>query len=238
MKKIFKIERYDANKGESSYYESFAVEARPDDRILDCLNQIRWSQDPSLAYRMSCAHGVCGSDGMRIDGVCSIACQRLVKDYEDLDEILIEPLPNFPVLKDLVVSIDGFFQKYRSIVPYLRAEEAAPDLERLQSPKERAEFDEAVRCILCACCTAACPVGSGNEDFVGPAALLRSFRFLFDSRDRSDEERLELADGENHAKACKMHQQCSKVCPKEIPVSKSIGRIKRRIYEKKKSKGD
>jgi len=235
MLMTFSVHRFDPARDTAPRRQIYQVEVRPSDRILDCLNKIRWDQDPTLAYRMSCAHGVCGSDGMRINGVCSVACQRLVRDYADCDVVAIDPLPGFPVVKDLVVDMAGFFDKYRSVLPYLMPADDAPEDERLQSPDQRKEFDEAIRCILCACCTASCPVSAEDGDFVGPAALLRTFRFLFDSRDGADDERLTRADSPAHAQGCKMHQQCTKVCPKEIPVSKSIGRIKRRIFEAKKS---
>ena len=234
MKVNFEIKRFDPAKDKEPHFQTFEVETSPTDRILDCLNKIRWQQDASLSYRMSCAHGVCGSDGMRINGICAIACQKLMKDYEGCDEIVIEPLPNMTVVKDLVVSLDGFFEKYSSVSPFLQPADDAPEKERLQSPEDRKKFDEAIRCILCGCCTASCPITADNPNFVGPAALLRTFRFLFDSRDGADSDRMKTADSKEHAGGCKMHQQCTKVCPKEIPVSKSIGQIKRKIYEDKK----
>jgi len=233
MERLFRIYRFDPAKDSAPRYQEYRVEAAPTDRILDCLNRIRWEQDPSLSYRMSCAHGVCGSDGMRIDGVCALACQRLVRDYGK-DPIVVEPLPNFRVVKDLVVDLDPFFEKYRSVKPYLLPAGREPELERLQSPQERAVFDEAIRCILCACCTAACPVTSQNGAFVGPAALLRAFRYLFDSRDSATQERMSSLDSPDGAGGCKSHGKCTEVCPKEIDVRKAIGRAKKRIFDAKR----
>ncbi len=231
----FKIFRLDPEKDEKPHYQDFILDARPTDRILDCLNRIRWEQDPTLAYRMSCAHGVCGSDGMRINSVCALACQRLVKDYEGT-EFLIEPLPIFKVVKDLVVDLDPFFEKYRTIRPYLLNESSPPEKERLQEKEARQEFDVAIRCILCACCSAACPIGGQNSRYLGPAALVRAFRYLFDSRDRGETERVQILDSEDGIWGCKTLWNCTEVCPKEIPVTQCLGRIKKKIYDMKKAK--
>lgn len=234
MIRTFKIFRLDPKTEKTHRYQEYQVEANPADKILDCLNRIRWEQDTSLAYRMSCAHGVCGSDAMRINGVCALACQRLIKDYTE-DPILIEPLPHFPVLKDLLVDFTGFFDKYREVWPYLMAQLPHPERERLQSPEERMAFDEAIRCILCGCCTAACPVVDDNQEFLGPAALLRAFRYLFDSRDAEDIKRMTMLDKDKAIWGCKTHGKCSEVCPKEIKVTQSLGRVKKRIYDHKKA---
>ena len=231
----FKIFRFDPDKDEKPYYQDFTVQAKPTDKILDCLNRIRWEQDPTLSYRMSCAHGVCGSDGMRINGICALACQRLVKDYEKA-EFLIEPLSVFPVVKDLIVDLEPFFEKYRSIKPYLLNETLPPDKERLQDRQVREIFDPAIRCILCACCTAACPINMQNERYMGPAALVRAFRYLFDSRDLGEKERVQILDSEDGVWGCKTLWKCTEVCPKEIPVTQCIGRIKKKVYDLKKGK--
>jgi succinate dehydrogenase / fumarate reductase iron-sulfur subunit len=234
VKHTFKIFRYDPTKDKDPRFQEYHLDTEPNDKILDCLNRIRWEQDSSLTYRMSCAHGVCGSDAMRINGICALACQRLIKDYPD-DLLLIEPLPQFPVLKDLMVDLTAFFQKYRAIWPYLMPEDSVPEKERLQSPEERMAFDEAIRCILCGCCTAACPILLDNQEFLGPAALLRAFRYLFDSRDQQEGKRMELLDNENAIWGCKTHGKCTEVCPKEIQVTKSLGRVKKKIYDSKKT---
>jgi len=228
-----KIFRFDPQKDEMPYHQTFEVEADPMDRLLDCLNRIRWEQDPTLSYRMSCGHGVCGSDGMRINGICGLACQKLVKDFQG--EILIEPLPTFRVVKDLVVDLAPFFEKYHSIRPYLITKTPPPDRERKQLPEEQHLLEEAIRCILCACCTASCPVNQNREtaDYVGPAALVRAFRYLFDSRDEAEAERVALLDKQEGAWGCQTLWKCTEVCPKEIPVTKKIGQIKRRIHESK-----
>ena len=228
-----KILRFDPEKDKEPYYRTFEVGADPMDRLLDCLNRIHWEQDPTLSFRMSCGHGVCGSDGMRINGICGLACQKLVKDFNG--EVLIEPLPVLAVVKDLVVDFEPFLEKYNSIKPYLIAKAAPPDRERTQSPDEQHVFEAAIRCILCACCTASCPVNQDKEtaSYVGPAALVRAFRYLFDSRDEGAEERMALLDQKDGAWGCQTLGWCTKVCPKEIPVTKEIGQIKKRLYDSK-----
>ena len=231
-----KIFRFDPEKDEKPYYQTYEIEADPMDRLLDCLNRIRWEQDPTLSFRMSCGHGVCGSDGMRINGICGLSCQKLVKSFKE--EVLIEPLPVFNVVKDLVVDLGSFFEKYNSIKPYLITKTSPPDQERKQSPEEHKNFEEAIRCILCACCTASCPVNQNKEteDYVGPAALVRAFRYLFDSRDEASEDRIALLDQKDGALGCQTLWKCTEVCPKEIPVTKQIGQIKKRIYDAKHPK--
>ncbi len=228
----FKIFRFDPEKDEKPNYQTYTLEAQPTDKILDCLNRIRWEQDPTLALRMSCAHGVCGSDGMRINGVCALACQRLVRDYET-SEFTIEPLFVFRVVKDLVVDLDPFFEKYRAIKPYLITDTPPPEKERQQDIEARKVFDDAVRCILCALCTAACPISSQNERYLGPAALLRAFRYLFDSRDMGEKERIQILDNEDGIWGCKTLWKCTEVCPKEIPVTQCLGKMKKRIHDLK-----
>jgi len=234
MKIKLKIFRFDPEKDEKPYYKFYEVEAEPSDRLLDCLNRIRWEQDPTLAFRMSCGHGVCGSDGMRIDGICGLPCQKLIKSLGP--EVLVEPLPVFPVIKDLVVDLEPFFERYRSIKPYLVAASPPPEGERRQSPDENHVLKDAVRCILCACCTSSCPVNQNpeTEDYVGPAALVRAFRYLLDSRDEAAAARIAILDRRQGVWGCQTLWKCTEVCPKEIPVTKLIGRIKRKIYEAKK----
>ena len=231
-----KVLRYDPQKEERPHYQTFEVEADPMDRLLDCLIRVREDHDPTLAFRMSCAHGICGSDGMRINSICGLACQKLVKDLGE--EILVEPLPVFRVIKDLIVDQDRFFEKYYSIKPYLITKVSPAEAERRQSPEEHHRFEDALRCILCACCTASCPVNQNKETeaYVGPAALVRAFRYLFDSRDEGTEERTALLDQKDGAWGCQTLWKCTEVCPKEIPVTKQIGQIKRRIYESKHSR--
>ncbi len=227
MNVTLRIFRFDPSVDEAPYYRNYNVEAEPYERVLDCLNKIKWDQDGTLAYRMSCAHGVCGSDAMKINGRCALACQKLVRECE-ADFILVEPLPSFTVLKDLIVDLNQFFERVNFIRPFLISGDA-PEKERLQTPEERKKMGKSIRCILCACCTAACPVANENENFLGPAPLVQAFRRIFDSRDIQKTERLEQLDVENGVWACLNHYECTRVCPKEIPVTKYINITKGEI---------
>lgn len=224
----FKILRFDPDLDPNPRFQSYTTRAEPGERILDCLNRIRWEQDGTLSYRMSCGHGVCGSDAMKINGRCALACQKLVGDHKG-QEVVLEPLPSFKVLKDLVVDLDPFFAKVSRVRPYLITRRAPPENERMQAPEESRQVNEVIRCILCACCTAACPVTAENDRYLGPAALVWAFRTLFDSRDDDTLERLKAVDSQDGAWGCVNHFECTRVCPKEIPVTQSINRIKREI---------
>ncbi len=228
MEVRFKIFRFDPDVDKEPRYQQYAVSAEPEERILDCLNKIKWEQDGSLGYRMSCGHGVCGSDGMRINGRCALACQKLVKDY-DSEQIVLEPLPHFKVLKDLIVDMDSFFEGVKRFRPYLMASGEPPEKERLQSPEQRQNVGEVIRCILCACCTGSCPVLDENPDYVGPAALVWAARYIFDSRDDKHIERLEAANDPNAVWPCVNYFECTRACPKGILVTKTINQTKREI---------
>lgn len=221
------IFRYDPDRNDEPYFKNYMVSAEPWERILDCLNRIRWEQDATLAYRMSCAHGVCGSDAMRINGRCALACQKLVKDYHG-DVIVIEPLPTFKVLKDLIVDLTPFYERVEWIRPFLVAS-APPERERIQTPDNRDIMGESIRCILCACCVGACPVSNENERFLGPAPLVQAFRRIFDSRDEIRPERLTQVDYPEGVWGCKNKYECTKSCPKEIPVTKEINQTKKAV---------
>jgi len=228
MEMQFKIFRFDPEKDSRARYQPYKVSAEPTDRILDCLNRIKWEQDGTLAYRMSCGHGVCGSDAMRINGRCALACQKLVKEYEG-KEVVLEPLPSFRVLKDLIVDMERFFSRVRLVRPYLIPASEPPERERVQAQEDSKKLDEVIRCILCGCCTAACPVTAQNEEFLGPASLVWAFRMIFDTRDDRHTERLRQLGTPDGAWGCVNHFECTRVCPKEIPVTKSINTIKREI---------
>lgn len=231
-----RIFRFDPDVDQQSRFDAYKVQAAPTDRVLDCLNRIKWEQDGTLAYRMSCGHGVCGSDAMKINGRCALACQKLVRDF-DGKEIVVEPLPSYKVLKDLVVDLNPFFERVHLIRPFLITSAPAPEGERKQGHEESEKVREAIRCILCASCTASCPVlNSENERFIGPAPLVWVFRYLFDSRDEEGMKRLEQMDNPDGAWGCKNYFECTRVCPKEIPVTKQINTIKREIQKRIKKK--
>lgn len=229
MELRFKILRFDPQSDKEAYYKTYTVNARSEERILDCLNRIKWEQDGTLGYRMSCAHGVCGSDGMRINGVCALACQKLVQDYAGFEEITLEPLPFFQVLKDLIVDMEDFLARVDSMRPYMIQSEQPPERERLQSQEDHKKLEETIRCILCACCTGACPVMSENPNYVGPAALVWAYRYLYDTRDGEFMSRIEKLNEPDSVWPCENYFECTRVCPKSIPITKSINFMKREI---------
>ena len=239
MQVKLKIFRFDPQNDMEPHYDTFQVQAEPTDRLLDCLNKVRWEQDGSLAYRMSCAHGICGSDGMTINGVSALACQKLVQEYPASKEILIEPLSVFAVVKDLVVDLEPFFERERSVHPPegIRLAEAEEGKEHLQTVEERAKFDDDIKCIMCACCVSACPVSQKEDpEYVGPAAVVRAHRYIFDSRIKDMLERLQIMDKPHGAWSCKSYYKCTQVCPKGIQVTKHILEVKRRILDELRQK--
>jgi len=234
MKCTFVVYRFDPAVDKEPRYQEYTVEAEPTDKILDCLNKIRWDQDPTLSYRYSCAHGICGSDALMINGRIELACQKLVRDFKTANNFVIEPLPLFKVIKDLIVDMDPFFEKHREVRPYLINDQEPPETERLQDAANQGSFEPALRCILCGSCTASCPISRTNQNYLGPAALLRAFRYVADSRDTATESRLAQLDNKDGAWGCKTMWWCTDVCPKGIPITKSIGQIKRLIKEGEK----
>lgn len=234
MKCTFIIYRFDPTMNESAHYQKYVVEAEPTDKILDCLNKIRWEQDPTLSYRFSCAHGICGSDAMVINGRIELACQRLIRDFKTGGNFVIEPLPLLRVIKDLIVDMTPFIEKHRAVKPYLIGSSKTPEKELLQSEENQRFIEPALRCILCASCTTACPINRTNKNYFGPAAMLRAFRYIFDSRDSATDQRLKEMDSEDGVWGCKTMWWCTDVCPKGIPVTKCLGQIKRLIKEKQK----
>lgn len=232
MECTFTIFRFDPEKDSKPSYKEYKVWAEPTWRILDCLNEIKWNQDGTLTFRRSCAHGVCGSDAMKINRACALACQVLVQDYKK-PHFLIEPLPTFAVIKDLAVDLDPFFRKYERIRPYFANNSPPPQTERLQSIESRKEIDDAVKCILCASCTSSCPSNWYNPNYLGPAALLKAYRFIFDSRDEDEEERIRIVNDSDGIWRCHAIFNCTEVCPKEIEVTEALSKLKRRVLSAK-----
>ena len=231
MKCTFKIFRFNPSKDKEPYYRDYEVETDSKNRILDCLNKIRWEQDSSIAFRWSCEHGVCGSDAIRINGVCALACQKLIRDY-DHNSFLIEPIPVFPIIKDLVVNMAHFFTKYHSVKPYLINPDDPPTGERIQKLEERRLIEDTIKCISCACCTSSCPISiRENRDYIGPAALVKAHRYVYDNRDKATVDRLILLNDKDGAWGCKTLFKCTEVCPKNIKVTRAIIQIKKKIRE-------
>jgi len=227
MQVRLRIRRYNPETDQAPHYEDYAVEAEPTDRVLDLLNQVKWYQDGTLTYRRSCAHGICGSDAMRINGVNRLACKILVKDLGE--RIIVEPLLGLRVIKDMIVDMEPFFEHYRSVLPFLVNDEAPPERERLQSPEQRQRFDDTTKCILCAACTTSCPSYWANDRYVGPAAIVQAHRFIFDSRDRAGQERLKILGQQMGVWSCRTAFNCTNACPREIKVTQAIGEVKRAI---------
>lgn len=223
-----RIRRYNPEvRGDESWWDDFEVQVEPTDRLLDALNEIKWYQDGTLGFRRSCAHGICGSDAMVINGRNALACKLLVRDVAP--KVVIEPIRGLPVLRDLIVDMEPFFDGYRSVLPYLINDEGEPGTERLQSPEERARFDEGTKCILCAACTTSCPVFWGDEGYVGPAAIVNAHRFINDSRDRGARERLKVLSEKTGVFRCRTAFNCTEACPRGIHVTQAIQDVKRAI---------
>ena len=234
-----KIYRFNPETDQQPHYDTFKLEAEPNERILDCLNRIRWTQDSSLSFRMSCTHGICGSDGLTINGQSALACQRLIKDYDYQKEIVIEPLKYFEVVKDLIVDLKPFFQKLTVVTPKISKKSTKINIEkeRIQNPYDRSLFDDALKCILCGCCYGACPVMvEQDQAFVGPAAILRAQRYIFDTRIVDQKERLKILQKPHGVWGCKSYYICTVVCPKNIKVTEAILRTKKKIIHEQQTK--
>lgn len=240
MKIILKIQRFNPETDETPVFQEYTVDADPTDRLLDALIQVKQYQDGTLGFRKSCAHGVCGSDAMQINGKDGLACKTLVKDVADQDGTVVEisPLRHLPIQRDLIVDQDKFFSQYRTIKPYLINNETVPEKERIQSPEQRQAFDDATNCILCASCYSACPILKNNTDFLGPAALAQGYRFIADSRDNGFEDRLPQLDHPDGSWACKNHFECTKACPRQIKITKRINQTKQMIKAHREAKGE
>ncbi|CAA9548371.1 MAG: Succinate dehydrogenase iron-sulfur protein [uncultured Thermomicrobiales bacterium] len=231
MDVTLRIKRYNPETDVKPKFAEYTVDVEPTDRVLDALNEVKWHHDGTLTYRRSCAHGVCGSDAMRINGRNRLACKILMKELGK--KITIEPLIGFTIVKDLVVDMDQFFANYKAVKPYLIADDAPGAGERRQSPAERERYDDTTKCILCAACTTACPITWTNERFVGPAAIVNAHRFIFDSRDQGADERLRILNGGSGVWRCRTVFNCTDACPRGIEVTKAIEEVKRALlYER------
>ncbi len=230
MEYTLRIKRYNPETDVKPHFEEYKVTAEKTDRVLDVLNQIKWDEDGSLTYRRSCAHGICGSDAMRINGRNRLACKLLMQDLPS--KVTIEPLLGFKVVKDLVVDMNKFFDAYKSVQPYLIADEHTGAGERRQSPEQRHRFEDTTKCILCAACTTACPVTWTSDEFVGPAAIVNAHRFIFDSRDQGSSQRLRVLNSGSGVWRCRTIFNCTDACPRGIEVTKAIEEVKRALlYE-------
>ena len=223
------ISRFDPERDERPYLQDYETERIASDHmLLDVLLRLK-ALDPTLSFRKSCREGVCGSDAMNINGRNGLACVTRVSGLRE--PVVIRPLPGFPIIRDLFVDMTLFFKQYHSVTPYLINDEPPPEKERLQTPADRDKLNGAYECILCACCTSQCPSSWWNpEKFVGPAGLIQAYRFIFDSRDRATEQRLEDLDNDPYRLfRCRTIMNCAEVCPKGLEPVHAIERIRLKI---------
>lgn len=231
----FSVYRYNPTMDQKPYMQDFEIEAKTDGAplvmVLDALRALK-QQDESLSFRHSCGEGVCGSDGMNINGKNRLAC---VTNLDELSQpIVLRPLPGMPVLRDLVVDMAPFFNQYERAMPYLQNSSPSPVRERLQSPEERAQLDGLYECILCGCCSSQCPSYWWNpEKFMGPAALLQAARFIHDSRDDKTQERLAQLEDAYSLFRCRSIMNCVEVCPKGLNPNEAIGQIRAKIIDQR-----
>jgi succinate dehydrogenase / fumarate reductase iron-sulfur subunit len=231
---ILKIRRFDPERDDEPHWERYEVPVEPGDRLLDALHWVKWNLDGSLTFRRSCAHGVCGSDAMRVNGANKLACKVLVKDLTAPGgEISVEPIKGLPVNKDLLVDMDPFFESYRAVQPWLITDDHEPTRERLQSQEERERFDDTTKCILCAACTSSCPVFWSNGDYFGPAAIVNAHRFIFDSRDSGADERFEILSDRDGVWRCRTTFNCTEACPRGIKVTQAIQEVRRALIARR-----
>ncbi len=227
MKVTLKVFRYNPEVDKKPHYEKYSLDVQPTDRVLDLLEHVKGYTDGTLSFRRSCAHGICGSDAMRINGRNRLACKALVKDVGK--KITVEPLLGMKVIKDLIVDMEPFFEHYRTVLPYMVNDDPPPKQERLQTQEQRERFDDTTKCILCAACTTSCPSYWASEKYVGPAAIVNAHRFIFDSRDQAGAERLKILSDQWGVYRCHTIFNCTEACPREIEVTQAIGEVKQAI---------
>ncbi|MEA2590648.1 MAG: succinate dehydrogenase / fumarate reductase, iron-sulfur subunit [Actinomycetota bacterium] len=232
MKVQLKIQRFDPATQDKPVWGNYVAEVEDNGRVLDALHYVKWYLDGTLALRRSCGHGICGSDAMVINGVNRLACKVLCKTLDQ--PVTVEPIRGLKVEKDLIVDMEPFFAGYRAVQPWLVPDDTDPGgRERLQSPEERARYDDTTKCILCAACTTSCPIFWGDDTYVGPAAIVNAHRFIFDSRDAGDRERLEILSAREGAFRCRTTFNCTDACPRGIKVTEAIQEVKRTILYRK-----
>lgn len=232
---MLKVEvyRYNPETDAKPYMKTYELDTKGKDlMVLDVLELLK-EQDSSISFRRSCREGVCGSDGMNINGKNGLACIKPLSECVKKNKLVLRPLPGLPVIRDLVVDLAQFYAQYRKIEPFLQNDTPAPAIERLQSPEDREKLDGLYECILCACCSTSCPSFWWNPDkFIGPAGLLQAYRFLADTRDTATEERLAGLDDPFSVFRCHGIQSCVDVCPKGLNPTKAIGHIRNMLLSR------
>ncbi|HSH21508.1 MAG TPA: succinate dehydrogenase iron-sulfur subunit [Candidatus Caenarcaniphilales bacterium] len=230
MQVDLRILRYDPERDAKPHWERYLVESKPMDRVLDVLHTVKYEHDATLTFRRSCGHGICGSDTMLINGRNRLACKIRVDQLGR--KVSVAPLPGLKVIKDLVVDMEDFFAKYRSVLPFLISEDQPPERERLQSPADRQRYDDSTKCILCAACTSSCPSFWSKPEYVGPAAIVNAHRFIFDSRDDGADERLEILADEDGVWRCRTIFNCTDACPRGINITQAILEVSGAIVDR------
>jgi len=236
MQITLRIRRFNPEKDEKPWWAEYTLDdVEPTDRVLDLLQRVKWHIDGTLTLRRSCAHGICGSDAMLINGVNALACKVLVRNLVkgQRGRIQVAPIQGLPVIKDLVVDMEPFFEHYRSVMLYFVNDEEVGQRERPQSQQERARYDDTTKCILCAACTTSCPSFWARGAYLGPAAIVQAHRFIFDSRDRAAEERLAILSQADGVWRCRTIFNCTGACPREIEVTRAIGEVKNAIARRR-----
>jgi succinate dehydrogenase / fumarate reductase iron-sulfur subunit len=233
MERLFRIYRFDPTQDGSPYYKDYKVPIEEPCTLLDVLGYIKGNLDGSLSYRRSCRHGICGSCAMTVNGHNRLACETQIKDLKG-KRIEVEPLRSFPVIKDLVADMSEFYDRYEAVKPYLITHKPPPtDKERLQSPEDRKHLDGSYECILCGCCTSSCPSFWADREFLGPAALLKTYRFVFDSRDGDMGERLRIVSDPHGLWRCHTIFNCVEACPKSLNPTSAISALKREVVKRR-----
>ena len=223
-----KIRRFNPEAGPEPWWDEFTVSMEGNDRLLDALHEVKWHHDGTLALRRSCAHGICGSDAMLINGENALACKVLVSDVAP--KVTVEPIRGLPVLKDLIVDMEPFFDGYKAVLPFLINDDPVPDdKERLQTPEELSRIEDTTKCILCAACTTSCPIFWGDDTYIGPAAIVNAHRFINDSRDQGASERMRILSEKTGVFRCRTTFNCTDACPRGIKVTKAVQDVKRAI---------
>jgi succinate dehydrogenase / fumarate reductase iron-sulfur subunit len=233
MAVTFRIYRFNPEKDSHPHYQEYSVDLPAGSTVLDALRHIKDTQDGTLAFRRSCRHGICGSCGMVINGVNRLACETQISSLRS-KKIEVEPLRSFPVVRDLVTDMTPFYDRYETIRPFLVETKSPPtDRERLQTPEDRKKLDGAYECILCGCCTSSCPSFWADTEFLGPAALLKAYRFVFDSRDQDMGERLRIVNDKHGLWRCHTIFNCVEACPKDLNPTWGIAELKRAVIRQR-----
>jgi succinate dehydrogenase / fumarate reductase iron-sulfur subunit len=232
MERTLRVFRFNPETGQEPHYDTFTIEVEESWTVLDALNEIKWHHDGSLSYRRSCRHGICGSCAMMVNGKNEATCEKPLSSLKGT--ITVEPLKSFPVVKDLMVDQEDFFEKLRLVKPWLINHKAPPtDKERLQSPEDRKIIDGTWECILCGACTSSCPAFWDNQGFLGPAALLKAFRYVGDTRDEGLDERVSILDSKIGVWRCHTIFNCVEACPKSLNPTAAIVKLRRRLIQEK-----